>query len=224
MSNHLYDGVFAPHADSTKTFLYTADRDISFADFTALTDRIATMLVAQGLAPGDRVAVQADKSVLLFALYAATVKAGGVYLPLNTGYTPAELDYFLGDAKPRIVVTSNAAAEAITPIAARIGAVLMTLDGDESGSLSEAAMQHEGPFTAVPRGSEDLAAILYTSGTTGRSKGAKLCHRNLRSNAEVLREYWRFTADDTLLHMLPIYHTHGLFVACLLYTSPSPRD
>ena len=125
MSNHLYDGVFAPHADSTKTFLYTADRDISFADFTALTDRIATMLVAQGLDPGDRVAVQTDKSVLLFALYAATVKAGGVYLPLNTGYTPAELDYFLGDAKPRIVVTSNAAAEAITPIAARIGAVLM---------------------------------------------------------------------------------------------------
>ena len=125
MSNHLYDGVFAPHADSTKTFLYTADRDISFAEFTALTDRIAAMLVAQGLALGDRVAVQADKSVLLFALYAATVKAGGVYLPLNTGYTPAELDYFLGDAKPRIVVTSNAAAKAITPIAARIGAVLM---------------------------------------------------------------------------------------------------
>ena len=121
MSNHLYDGVFAPHDDSTKTFLYTADRDISFAEFTALTDRIAAMLVAQGLALGDRVAVQADKSVLLFALYAATVKAGGVYLPLNTGYTPAELDYFLRDAKPQIVVTSNAAAEAITPIAARIG-------------------------------------------------------------------------------------------------------
>ena len=94
MSNHLYDGVFAPHADSTKTFLYTADRDISFADFTALTDRIATMLVAQGLAPGDRVAVQADKSVLLFALYAATVKAGGVYLPLNTGYTPSRAGLF----------------------------------------------------------------------------------------------------------------------------------
>ena len=103
MSNHLYDGVFAPHADSTKTFLYTADRDISFAEFTALTDRIAAMLVAQGLAPGDRVAVQADKSVLLFALYAATVKAGGVYLPLNTGYTPPELDYFGGPGRPRAI-------------------------------------------------------------------------------------------------------------------------
>lgn len=213
MTNYLYDGVFAPHADSRKTFLYTADGEISFADFTALTDRIASLLVATGMAPGDRVAVQADKSVMLFALYAATVKAGGVYLPLNTGYTAAELDYFLGDAKPRIVVVSSKAEAAIASIAERIGAALMTLDADESGSLRDAAMAHEGPFAAVPRGSEDLAAILYTSGTTGRSKGAKLCHRNLRSNAEVLRDYWRFTPDDVLLHMLPIYHTHGLFVA-----------
>ena len=213
MTNYLYDGVFAPHADSRKTFLYTADGEISFADFTALTDRIASLLVATGLAPGDRVAVQADKSVMLFALYAATVKAGGVYLPLNTGYTAAELDYFLGDAKPRIVVVSSKAEAAIASIAERIGAALMTLDADESGSLRDAAMAHEGRFAAVPRGSEDLAAILYTSGTTGRSKGAKLCHRNLRSNAEVLRDYWRFTPDDVLLHMLPIYHTHGLFVA-----------
>ena len=213
MTNYLYDGVFAPHADSRKTFLYTADGEISFADFTALTDRIASLLVATGMAPGDRVAVQADKSVMLFALYAATVKAGGVYLPLNTGYTAAELDYFLGDAKPRIVVVSGKSEAAIAPIAERIGAALMTLDADESGSLRDAAMAHEGRFAAVPRGSEDLAAILYTSGTTGRSKGAKLCHRNLRSNAEVLRDYWRFTPDDVLLHMLPIYHTHGLFVA-----------
>ena len=213
MTNYLYDGVFAPHADSQKIFLHTPDGDISYADFTALTDRIAATLVATGLAPGDRVAVQADKSVMLFALYVATVKAGGVYLPLNTGYTAAELDYFLGDAKPRIVVVAGKAEAAIAPIATRIGAALMTLEADESGTLRDAAMSHEGPFSAVPRDSEDLAAILYTSGTTGRSKGAKLCHRNLRSNAEVLRGYWRFTADDVLLHMLPIYHTHGLFVA-----------
>jgi len=213
MTNHLYDGVFAPHADSGKTFLHTDNGEISYAAFTALTDRIARMLVAAGLAPGDRLAVQADKSVMLFALYAATVKAGGVYLPLNTGYTAAELDYFLGDARPRIVVVSARAEAAVAPIAARIGAAMMTLEADGSGSLAEAAMTHDGPFAAVPRGAEDLAAILYTSGTTGRSKGAKLCHRNLRSNAEVLRDYWRFTADDVLLHMLPIYHTHGLFVA-----------
>ncbi|MEK9960725.1 MAG: AMP-binding protein, partial [Rhodobiaceae bacterium] len=213
MTNHLYDSVFGQHAASSRIFLHTDAGAVSFADFTALTDRLAGLLVATGLAPGDRVAVQADKSVMLLALYAATVKAGGVYLPLNTGYTAAELDYFLGDAKPRIVVVGTTAADAIAPLAARGGAVLFTLDGDETGSLAEAAAQHPPHFTAVPRGPEDLAAILYTSGTTGRSKGAKLCHRNLLSNAEVLRDYWRFTADDVLLHMLPIYHTHGLFVA-----------
>ncbi|MEX0504156.1 malonyl-CoA synthase [Alphaproteobacteria bacterium LSUCC0719] len=213
MTNHLYDGVFGQHASSSKTFLYTDTGEVSFADFTALTNRLARLLTAAGLAPGDRVAVQADKSVMLLALYAATVKAGGVYLPLNTGYTAAELDYFLGDAKPRIVIAGSAAADAVAPLAARGGATLFTLDADEGGSLAEAAATQDPDFVAVPRGAEDLAAILYTSGTTGRSKGAKLCHRNLLSNAEVLRDYWHFTADDVLLHMLPIYHTHGLFVA-----------
>jgi len=213
MTNHLYDSVFGQHATSGKTFLYTDAGEVNFTDFTALTDRLAGLLVAEGLRPGDRVAVQADKSVMLLALYAATVKAGGVYLPLNTGYTAAELDYFLSDAKPRIVIAGTAASDAVAPLAARGGAMLFTLDADESGSLAEAAANHPPQFTAVPRGSEDLAAILYTSGTTGRSKGAKLCHRNLLSNASVLRDYWRFTADDVLLHMLPIYHTHGLFVA-----------
>ena len=213
MTNHLYDAVFGRHAGSDRIFLYTADGEISFAAFAALTNRLANLLVAEGLAPGDRVAVQADKSVMLLALYAATVKAGGVYLPLNTGYTASELDYFLGDAKPRIVVVAQAAEAQIAPIAERGGAALLTLDADEAGSLRDGAMKQDADFTAVPRGSEDLAAILYTSGTTGRSKGAKLCHRNLLSNAEVLRDYWRFTADDVLLHMLPIYHTHGLFVA-----------
>ena len=213
MTNHLYDSVFGQHADSNKIFLYTADGEISFAAFASLTNRLANLLIAEGLAPGDRVAVQADKSVMLLALYAATVKAGGVYLPLNTGYTASELDYFLGDAKPRIVVVAQAAEAQIAPIAERGGAALLTLDADEGGSLKDAAMAQSDDFTAVPRGSEDLAAILYTSGTTGRSKGAKLCHRNLLSNAEVLRDYWRFTSDDVLLHMLPIYHTHGLFVA-----------
>ena len=213
MTNHLYDGVFGQHAASTRTFLHTDAGEVSFVAFTALTNRLAGLLVAEGLAPGDRVAVQADKSVMLLALYAATVKAGGVYLPLNTGYTVAELEYFLDDARPRIIVAGTAAADAVAPLAARGGATLFTLNADESGSLADAAARHDPNFAPVPRGPEDLAAILYTSGTTGRSKGAKLCHRNLLSNAEVLRDYWRFTADDVLLHMLPIYHTHGLFVA-----------
>ena len=127
MTNHLYDAVFGRHAGSDRIFLYTADGEISFAAFAALTNRLANLLVAEGLARGDRVAVQADKSVMLLALYAATVKAGGVYLPLNTGYTASELDYFLGDAKPRIVVVAQAAEAQIAPIAERGGAALLTL-------------------------------------------------------------------------------------------------
>ena len=213
MTNHLYDRVFGVHAASSKTFLYTDAGEISFAEFAAITNRIANTLVEAGVTPGDRVAVQADKSPMLLALYAATVKAGGVYLPLNTGYTAAELDYFIGDARPAVVVVRDNAAEAITPVAERCKARLMTLNADETGSLADAANASADSFDAVARGSEDLAAILYTSGTTGRSKGAKLCHRNLLSNAEVLADYWQFTGQDVLLHMLPIYHTHGLFVA-----------
>ena len=213
MTNHLYDRVFGAHAASSKTFLYTDAGEISFAEFAAITNRIANTLVEAGVTPGDRVAVQADKSPMLLALYAATVKAGGVYLPLNTGYTAAELDYFIGDARPAVVVVRDNAAEAITPVAERCNARLMTLNADETGSLADAARTSADSFDAVARGSEDLAAILYTSGTTGRSKGAKLCHRNLLSNAAVLADYWQFTEQDVLLHMLPIYHTHGLFVA-----------
>lgn len=216
MSNYLYDRVFGPHSGSEKIFLYTGTAEISFGDFTALTNRLAGALVAAGVTPGDRVAVQAEKSVTLLALYAATVKAGGVYLPLNTGYTATELEYFIGNARPALVIVDAASQVQITPIASRFNARLMTLNADETGSLTEAAAAHPPRFDAVPRSSEDLAAILYTSGTTGRSKGAKLCHRNLVSNSMVLAETWRFTADDVLLHMLPIYHTHGLFVACNL--------
>ena len=213
MTNVLYDGVFARHADSDKIFLYTAESEISFAGFAALTNRLANVLVANGLNAGDRVAVQTDKSAMQLALYAATIKAGGVYLPLNTAYTPHEIEYFITDAKPAIVVVSDTARDAISPIAAQVQATLLTLNGDETGSLASKAYEASPDFEAVPRGSEDLGAILYTSGTTGRSKGAKLCHRNLLSNAEVLVKAWQFTADDILLHMLPIYHTHGLFVA-----------
>ena len=217
MTNVLYDGVFAPHATSDKVFLYTATGEITFASFTALTNRLAHCLCQHGLTPGDRVAVQAEKSVTQLALYAATVKAGGVYLPLNTGYTPHEVDYFITDAKPAIVITSDAAEAAVAPSAGAVGAVLLTLNANESGSLtagaSDLSTEYATEFVTVPRSTEDLAAILYTSGTTGRSKGAKLCHRNLLSNARVLANAWRFTADDILLHMLPIYHTHGLFVA-----------
>jgi len=213
MNNILYDGVFAPHSLSEKTFLYTPDGEISFAEFTALTHRLANVLVKKGLNPGNRVAVQADKSAMLLALYAAVIKAGGVFLPLNTAYTPHEIEYFISDATPSIVIVGDHTADGIVSPANAIAAEIMTLNGDETGSLADAAATESSEFSAVPRNSDDLAAILYTSGTTGRSKGAKLCHRNLLSNARILADAWQFTADDILLHMLPIYHTHGLFVA-----------
>ena len=185
-------------------------------------NKLAHALIASGLKTGDRVAVQAAKSNTQLALYVATVKAGGVYLPLNTSYTAHELEYFISNAQARLVVVDEKAKQAVTPIAEAQGANLLTLNADESGTLPTLAEQQAAQFEAVARGSEDLAAILYTSGTTGRSKGAQLCHRNLHSNTEVLRDFWQFKEDDVLLHMLPIYHTHGLFVACNLLATNKP--
>ena len=216
MSNHLYDRVFAPHEDNPKPFLIGETQTLSYATFHELVNKLARALIASGLKTGDRVAVQAAKSNTQLALYVATIKAGGVYLPLNTSYTAHELDYFISNAQARLVVVDEKAKQAVTPIAEAQGANLLTLNADESGTLPALAEQQAAQFEAVARGSEDLAAILYTSGTTGRSKGAQLCHRNLHSNTEVLRDFWQFEEDDVLLHMLPIYHTHGLFVACNL--------
>ena len=216
MSNHLYDSVFAPHEDNPKPFLIGETQTLSYATFHELVNKLARALIASGLKTGDRVAVQAAKSNTQLALYVATIKAGGVYLPLNTSYTAHELDYFISNAQARLVVVDEKAKQAVTPIAEAQGANLLTLNADESGTLPALAAQQAAQFEAVARGSEDLAAILYTSGTTGRSKGAQLCHRNLHSNTEVLRDFWQFEEDDVLLHMLPIYHTHGLFVACNL--------
>jgi malonyl-CoA/methylmalonyl-CoA synthetase len=158
---------------------------------------------------GDRVAVQVEKSVEAIALYLATIRAGAVFLPINSAYTRAEVDYFLGDAEPRVFVcSSNREAEF-----GDIEAQLVTLDGDGSGSLMQTAQAQSVEFDNVARESRDLAAILYTSGTTGLSKGAMLSHDNLFSNSKTLVDYWQFTADDVLLHALPIFHTHGLFVA-----------
>lgn len=215
-TNTLYDAVFGVHSQSTKTFLYTEQGEVSYADFTRLTNKLAQALSHAGLQASERVAVQAKKSVMQLALYAATIKAGGVYLPLNTSYTAHELDYFISNAKASIVIVDDTAKDAVMPIADAAGATLLTLNADETGSLVSAANDQSDQFDAIPRGPEDLGAILYTSGTTGRSKGAMLCHRNLLSNTQVLEQTWQFTSEDTLLHMLPIYHTHGLFVACNL--------
>ena len=184
--------------------------------------RFAATLRGMGVEPGDRVAVQVEKSAENLMLYLATLRVGAVYLPLNTAYTPAEIEYFLSDAEPRVFVCDPASAEALTPIADKAGARLETMgvwagDGGDHGSFF-GHVPDDAPDEDAERGPDDLAAILYTSGTTGRSKGAMLTHANLWSNAETLVDAWRFTADDLLIHALPVFHTHGLFVAthCVL--------
>lgn len=184
--------------------------DVSFADVFAGAERMAAALVALGVLPGDRVAVQVEKTLRAVELYLGTVMAGGIFLPLNTAYTSAEIAYFLQDAAPRVVVCDPARAGEISELAG--SAQLRTLDARGGGSMAVAQAREAG-FEPVARGADDLAAILYTSGTTGRSKGAMLSHDNLSSNAQVLRDHWRFTEEDVLIHALPIFHTHGLFVA-----------
>ncbi|WP_316395365.1 malonyl-CoA synthase [Bradyrhizobium sp. 33ap4] len=186
---------------------------ISYGDLIARAGQMANVLVERGVKPGDRVAAQTEKSVSALVLYLATVRAGGAYLPLNTAYTLNELEYFITDAEPALVVCDPSKQDGIKAIAAKVGAKVETLGANGNGSLTEAADQAAKEFATVPRGNNDLAAILYTSGTTGRSKGAMLSHDNLASNSYSLVDYWRFTDKDVLIHALPIYHTHGLFVA-----------
>ena len=214
MGNHLYDTLIGCHAGKQATFL-TRDGapDLSFDAFLGLAARLAHVLVVQGLTPGDRVVVQAAKSVEMVALYAATIQAGGVFLPLNTAYTRDEVAYFVGDAAPRVMVCDGGAQEALTGLAQEVGASLLTLNADGSGSLTQGIEALPATFDTVPRGAEDLAGLLYTSGTTGRSKGAMMTHDNLLSNARTLVAQWRITDEDRLIHALPIFHTHGLFVA-----------
>lgn len=213
MINTLYDALMAPHAGSQRDFLILPDGTRhSYDEIHRLSGRLANLLVAQGVTPGDRVAVQVEKSPQALALYLATVRAGAVFLPLNTAYTPAEIAYFVGDADPALVVC-DPAREGLRDDFMAPDAALLTLAADGSGSLMAAAIRHPETHSPAPREGSALAAILYTSGTTGRSKGAMLSHDNLLSNARTLADAWRFGADDVLLHALPIFHTHGLFVA-----------
>jgi malonyl-CoA/methylmalonyl-CoA synthetase len=184
---------------------------IHYDDLDAASARIAHALVDAGCRAGDRVAVQTDKCPQSLALYLACLRAGLVYLPLNVGYQKAELAYFFADAEPALIVCRPDAAEGIARL--RPEATVLTLDQTAGTLLDRADLQADRFETVVSR-ADDLAAILYTSGTTGRSKGAMLSHRNLASNALTLVSQWGFTRGDVLFHALPVYHVHGLFVAC----------
>lgn len=193
-----------------KPFLVEGEQTLlAFADLDRRTGQLASRLRALGGKVGDRIVVQVDKSPENILLYLAAARAGMVYVPLNTAYTAAELEYFLGDAEPSIAVCRPADEAAVRPLL-QAGA-LVTLGADGTGSLLDALPEAVLPIE--PRTASDLAAILYTSGTTGRSKGAMLSHGNLLSNATTLKDLWGWQRDDVLIHILPIYHVHGLFVA-----------
>ncbi|SNZ21639.1 malonyl-CoA/methylmalonyl-CoA synthetase [Cohaesibacter gelatinilyticus] len=214
MTNPLYDRLFGIHASSTTPFLYLQDgKTLTHMDFLAVAAQMANAMVQTGLMPGDRVAVQIQKSPEALALYAACVQAGLVFLPLNTAYTVDELSYFIQNSGASLVVCDERSEEELLPVTRSLGAKLQTLNADGSGTLMDQAHGMPNAFVTVDRKDDDLAAFLYTSGTTGRSKGAMLTQANLLSNAETLVDYWRFTDKDVLLHALPIFHTHGLFVA-----------
>ncbi|GEK73808.1 MULTISPECIES: malonate--CoA ligase [Halomonas] len=199
-----------------KTLIDTPDgRRYAYGEVLETSRRLAGVLQSLDVQSGDRVAVQVDKSPEAIMLYLACLQAGAVYLPLNTGYTGAEIAYFLGDAAPQLYVCPPArASDANRFYQEGLVVHVESLGTAGDGSLMERAADAE-PMTEIAcLEADDLAAILYTSGTTGRSKGAMLSHANLASNSRALAEAWRFTADDHLLHALPIFHTHGLFVAC----------
>lgn len=214
MANPLYDTLFGKHFGNDGAFLHLPDGGtLTYADFLGMAAQYAGFLTDIGLVPGDRVAVQIAKSAQALAVYAACVQAGLVFLPLNTAYTADEITYFVENSGAAIVLCDDNKLSELEPIAKKCQAHLETLNADGSGSFSQKAASFPTVFKTVARVEDDLAAFLYTSGTTGRSKGAMLSQGNLLSNAKALQVEWRFTSEDVLLHALPIFHTHGLFVA-----------
>ena len=221
----LFESRFPANRDAP-LLLLDSGGTMSYAEAHETTARYASLLRGAGLVPGDRVAAQVEKSPEALLLYLACLRAGLVYLPLNTAYQEREVAYFLENAEPGALVTQPRAAPWLKPLAERLGIRhVYTLSERGDGTLTQAARGLATRFATIERGADDLAAILYTSGTTGRSKGAMLTHRNLASNAEVLHRVWGFGPDDVLIHMLPLFHVHGLFVAahCVLLNGTAMR-
>lgn len=221
MNENLYSLLSAHFPDDrTQSFIETAEDTVySYADLVTLSGRYGRLLSDLGVKKGDRVAVQVEKSPEAIFLYLGCLRIGAIYLPLNTAYKESEVAYFLGDAAPTVVVCRPASEDPMRRIAKQAGvAEVLTLGQARNGSLVERSAGLDPDIGCVEAKNDDIAAILYTSGTTGRSKGAMLSHRNLGSNTETLHKLWGFRPDDVLLHALPIFHTHGLFVAtnCVL--------
>jgi malonyl-CoA/methylmalonyl-CoA synthetase len=218
MNNCLFDGLLGNVIPDAVLAKLPDGTNYSYQDLLTMSAQMANTFVALGLKQGDRVAVQAPKSLEMIAVYIACARAGMIFLPLNTAYTGKEIEYFIEDAGASLFVCDSDKLSELGPIAKKHGAKVETLSAmrdnmPNQGSLAQKADRQSNEFENVACDGDTLAAILYTSGTTGRSKGAMLTHDNLLSNASVLVDYWHFTKDDVLLHALPIFHTHGLFVA-----------
>jgi malonyl-CoA/methylmalonyl-CoA synthetase len=212
VTNHLFSSLFPTGRDNSSACLIHADGGLlAYGEVEAGSARYAAALASLALTRGNRVLVQIDKSPVALFLYLACIRSGAAFVPLNVAYTRNEVEYFIRDADPALIVCRPADAEALRAIAG--GAQVETLGRDGTGSLASLAARQSGSWQDIACGPDDLAAILYTSGTTGRSKGAMLSHGNLRSNAEALARAWKFSAADCLIHALPIFHVHGLFVA-----------
>jgi malonyl-CoA/methylmalonyl-CoA synthetase len=213
-NSNLYSRLLESIDDPTRLAIETLEGErVSYGDLITRAGQMANVLVSRGVKVGDRVAAQTEKSAAALVLYLATLRAGAVYLPLNTAYTLHEIDYFISDAEPSLVVCDPSNLDGVAKIAAKVGARVETLDSRGVGSLTQAADEAPSAFETIVRNDNDFAAILYTSGTTGRSKGAMLSHNNLGSNSLTLAKHWHFTDKDILIHALPIYHGHGLFAA-----------
>ncbi|MFK7993625.1 MAG: malonyl-CoA synthase [Granulosicoccus sp.] len=214
MSNPLFDTVFGQHRTKHQPFLEMLDGStVTLEEYLQLASQYANLFSRLGVQTGDRVAVQIEKSLQSLAVYAACIQAGIVFLPLNTAYTSDEVSYFLSDSGARLMLCDEKRIDALNSIAKSCEATLETMNADGGGSFTDKAQTMPKTFDTVDRNLDDLTALLYTSGTTGRSKGAMLTQGNLLSNCQTLVSEWKFDADDVLIHALPIFHTHGLFVA-----------
>jgi len=214
MNNPLFDNLFGVHLKNDAPFLYLLDGQIiTYRKFLVKSAKIANTLTEMGLKPGDCVAIQVEKSPEMLNIYAACAQAGLVFLPLNPSYTVDELKYFIENSEARLIICDQKNKKDLKIIAENLNILIETLNNNSTGSIIDKTNSAPEYFKTVARSKTDLAALLYTSGTTGKSKGAMLTQANLLSNGNVLMSEWQFSKNDVLLHALPLFHTHGLFVA-----------
>ena len=210
----LYTHLIQPNVNNKKTFLLLDDgTEISYKDFISLASKISHKLTKLGLKVGDHILVKSSKSKETLSLYLASILTGSVFFPLNSNYTLNETIYFIEDSKPSFLVCESSEIENIKPICDDIGCKILSLNANGEGEVTNDLENLDSFFKPNTRENDDLAALLYTSGTTGKPKGAMLTQQNLVSNARQLISLWNMNSNDTLIHSLPIYHTHGLFVA-----------